>query len=371
MSVQNKGSKPDNIVIAESKRKDECLEIERELPDFLYDYFLYLRSAVSLETRFAYLSELRFFLNYLVMESPIVKVEEISDISLSDFKNIKSKDINRFLSGYCSHYEKYIDGKRIVVENDNRSLARKKSALAVMFKYLYREGDLKEDISSGFNPIRLPKPQPDAIKRLEIEEVTEMMKAVSTGEGLTEDEKRFWRKTKYRDKAILLMFTTYGLRLKELWQLNLSSIDFDKEEFMIYRKRGKQVIMPINKSAEKVLKDYIELERPSAEELLPEDRDALFLSLRKKRLTQRAIRNMVKKYTSIALKSSRRRGFSPHKLRATAASTLIEYGFSIFDVQGLMDHDNVTTTQLYAQHKKHAKREIIKQYEILDKDKTE
>lgn len=368
MNVQNKGSKPDNIVIAESKRKDDCMEIERELPDFLYDYFLYLRSAVSLETRFAYLSELRFFLNYLILETPIVNVENINDLSLKDFKKIKSKDINRFLSGYCSHYEKYVDGKRLVIENDNRALARKKSALAVMFKYLYREGDLPEDISSGFNPIRLPKPQPDAIKRLEIEEVSEMMHAVTKGEGLAEDELRFWRKTKFRDKAILVMFVTYGLRLKELWQLNLSSIDFEKESFMIYRKRGKQTVMPINESCRKVLKDYIELERPKDSELDSEDKDALFLSLRKKRLTERAIRNMVKKYTSVALKSSRRKGFSPHKLRATAASTLIEYGFSIFDVQGLMDHDNVTTTQLYAQHKKHAKREIIKQYEILDKD---
>lgn len=366
MEVQNNGSKPDNIVIAESKRKDECIEIERELPDFLYDYFLYLRSAVSLETRFAYLSELRFFLNYLVLETPLVESDKIEDIDLDDFKNLTSKDINRFLAGYCSHYEKFVDGKRIVVENDNRSLARKKSALAVVFKYLFREGELEHDISSGFNPIKIPKPQADAIKRLEIEEVSQMMEAVSTGKGLTNEEIRFWNKTKYRDKAILVLFTTYGLRLKELWQLNLSSFDFDKEEFMIYRKRGKQVVMPINKSAEKVVKDYIELERPKEDELDNSEKDALFLSLRKKRITERAIRNLVKKYTSIALKSARRKGYSPHKLRATAASSLIEYGFSIFDVQGLMDHDNVTTTQLYAQHKKHAKKEIISQYELLD-----
>ncbi len=366
MQVQNKGSKPDNIVISESKRKDDCIALENELPEFLYDYFLYLRSSVSIETRHAYLLELRFFLNYLITETKKTKAEEVGDISLADFKKLSSKDVNRFLTGYCSHYEKYIDGKRVVIENDNKTLSRKKSALAVMFRFLYREGSLENDISSGFNPIKLVKKQSDDIKRLEIEEVSLMMEAVSTGKGLSESELRYWEKTKYRDKAILVLFTTYGLRLKELWQLNLSSFDFDKEEFTIYRKRGKKVDMPINKSAKKVLKDYIELERAKEDEIDDEDKDAMFLSLHKKRITERAIRNLVKKYTSIALKSTRKKGYSPHKLRATAASTLIEYGFSIFDVQNLMDHDNVTTTQLYAQHRKHAKKELIDQYELLD-----
>ncbi len=368
MGVQNKSSKPDNIVVSESKLKDDCISLEKELPDFLYDYFLYLRSSVSLATRHAYLLEIRFFLNYLIMETNNVKTEDIKEISLNDFKYITSKDVNRFLTGYCSHYEKYVDGKRLVIENDNRTLSRKKSALAVMFKFLYRDGSLENDISSGFNPIKLVKKQSDDIKRLEIEEVNAMMEAVSTGKGLAESEIRFWEKTKYRDKAILVLFTTYGLRLKELWQLNVSSFDFDKEEFTIYRKRGKKVDMPINKSCKKVLEDYINLERAKDDELDEENRDALFLSLRKKRITERAIRNLVKKYTSIALKSSRKKGYSPHKLRATAASTLIEYGFSIFDVQNLMDHDNVTTTQLYAQHRKHAKKELLDQYELLDNE---
>ena len=55
----------------------------------------------------------------------------------------------------------------------------------------------------------------------------------------------------------------------------------------------------------------------------------------------------------------------PHKLRATAASSLIQYGFSIYDVQNLLDHENVTTTQLYAAHKKNAKRDLVNNYELL------
>jgi site-specific recombinase XerD len=63
------------------------------------------------------------------------------------------------------------------------------------------------------------------------------------------------------------------------------------------------------------------------------------------------------------MQTSRRDGYSPHKLRATTASTLIERGYSIFDVQELLDHDNVTTTQLYAAHRKDAKEQIIQEFD--------
>jgi len=123
--------------------------------------------------------------------------------------------------------------------------------------------------------------------------------------------------------------------------------------------------MPINKTCEAVIKDYINNER-TVNSLHDEQKDALFLSLQNKRMTTRAIRNLVKKYTSIVLGTSRENGYSPHKLRATAATSLIQQGFSIYDVQNLLDHDNVTTTQLYAAHKKNVKREIIKNFEWID-----
>ena len=65
-------------------------------------------------------------------------------------------------------------------------------------------------------------------------------------------------------------------------------------------------------------------------------------------MTDRQIRELVKKYTAIALKTSSKAGYSPHKLRATAATSLIGRGNSIYDVAALLDHEQVTTTQLYA-----------------------
>jgi len=127
--------------------------------------------------------------------------------------------------------------------------------------------------------------------------------------------------------------------------------------------------MPINNTCETVVKEYIENERPNSELLSEEYRDALFLSLQNKRITAKAIRSLVKKYTSISMDTSRDKGYSPHKLRATAATSLIQNGFSIYDVQNLLDHDNVTTTQLYAAHKKNVKRDIVNNFEWIDDEK--
>lgn len=365
LKIHNKSSKPDNIVLNEHAIINQCMNLESELPDFMADFFLYLKNAVALKTRLAYLSDIHFFCRYLVSETRITMAESTADISLEDFKKIRAKDINYYLGEFCARYE--ISGKHYdyIMENHNRSLSRKKSSLSVLFKYLYRDEMLDKNITDGFNPIKLPKPQPDAIKKLEIDEVALMLDAVTNGNGLTDKELQYWEKTKLRDKAILILFTTYGLRLSELQQLNLSSFNFNRGEFKIYRKRGKEVNMPLNQSAIRAINDYVNLER----KLLPiqeADEDALFVSLQGTRMTDRAIRQLVKKYTSIPLGAPREEGYSPHKLRATAASSLIEYGFSIYDVQNLLDHDNVTTTQLYAAHKKQVKREIVKNYELTE-----
>ncbi len=116
----------------------------------------------------------------------------------------------------------------------------------------------------------------------------------------------------------------------------------------------------------KAVTEYIKEERATDDKLAPEHRDALFLSLQGKRMTERQIRELAKKYTSIGLATSRDAGYSPHKLRATAATSLIGRGNSIFDVQALLDHENVTTTQLYAAHKKNVKKDLVRNFEWED-----
>ncbi len=366
LKINNKSDKPDNIVIRDNNIVEKCIKIESQLPKFMKDYFIYLKGSVAVSTRYAYLEDINFFCTYLVESQELTRAENTKDITLDEFNSIKARDVNLFLGDYCSRYYKHTEKNTLIFENNNRALARKKSSLSTLFKFLYRNEQLENNIIDGFNPIKLPKPQPDAIKRLDIDEVTKMLDSVESGEGLTEKEKVYWKKTKLRDKAILALFVTYGLRLNELRELNISSFNFSRGEFKIYRKRGNEVLMPINHTCETVVKDYIFNERPESESLSDDVKDALFLSLQKKRITPKSIRDLVKKYTSISMDTSRNKGYSPHKLRATAATSLIQTGFSIYDVQNLLDHDNVTTTQLYAAHKKNVKRDIVNNFEWVD-----
>lgn len=356
--IHNKSDKPDNIVEKENQIYLECERIEEELPRFLRQYFVYLKGNILPMSRLAYLRDVRFFFNYLINETDLTKANIAKDITISEIDNIRASDINLFID-YCRKYTVDEGDSIVVYENSNKTLARKKSSISVLFKQLYRDGLIKENITDGFDPIRVPKPGEKEIKALQDDEVMIMLDAVTTGSHLTEHEKNYWEKTKLRDKAILVLFLTYGLRLSELEQLNISSFNFSRGDFKIYRKRGKESTMPINRSVEIVVKDYIDNERnPEAS-----DEEALFLSLQGKRITSRAIRDLVKKYTSIALSTSRKDGYSPHKLRATAATSLIGRGNSIYDVQALLDHEQVTTTQLYASHKINVKRDLVNDME--------
>ena len=362
IKIHNKSDKPDNIVEKEAEIYAECEAIEHEMPRFLRGFFVYLKGNVLPMTRLAYLHDLKFFFNYLISETALTEADKIEDIKLSELDKVKASDVNLFID-YARSYKVVSDDAITYYENNNKTLARKKSSVSVMFKQLYRDELISKNITDGFDPIRVPKAGEREIKALQDDEVMIMLDAVTNGTGLTKHEHDFWEKTKKRDKAILVMFVTYGLRLSELQQLNLSSFNFSRGEFKIYRKRGKESIMPLNRSVEMVLNDYISGERNT---VIPENstaEDALFLSLQGKRITERAIRELVKKYTSIALNTSRRAGYSPHKLRATAATSLIGRGNSIYDVAALLDHEQVTTTQLYAQHKMNVKRDLVSDME--------
>ncbi len=357
--IHNKSDKPDNVIKKENDIYMECENLEEQLPRFLRGYFAYLKGNVLPMTRLAYLHDVRFFMQYLIDETDLTEAKTTKEIKLSDLNKVKAVDVNLFID-YCRKYKVVEDKVVTYYTNDNKSLARKKSSVSVLFKYLYRDELVEKNITDGFDPIRVPKPGEREIKALQDDEVMIMLDAVTTGQGLTDKERNYWEKTKKRDKAILIMFLTYGLRLSELQQLNVSSFQWGRGEFKIYRKRGKESIMPLNNSVTAVVHDYIDNERKPDSEIADEHKDALFLSLQGKRMTERQIRELVKKYTSIAMNTSRKGGYSPHKLRATAATSLIGRGNSIFDVAALLDHEQVTTTQLYARQKINVKRDLVK-----------
>ena len=359
IKIHNKSDRPDNVVKKENDIYIQCESIEKELPKFLRGYFAYLKGNVLPMTRLAYLHDIKFFFNYLMEETDLTRAKDLTQITAEDLNGVQAVDVNMFID-YCRKYKVETKNAVYMYENANKTLARKKSSVSVLFKYLYRDGLIEKNITDGFDPIRVPKPGEKEIKALQDDEVMIMLDAVTSGTGLTAHERSYWEKTRLRDKAILILFLTYGLRLSELQQLNVSSFNFSRGEFKIYRKRGKESIMPLNISANEVVRDYIDRERPHEEKIQDGHTDALFLSLQGRRMTERQIRDLVKKYTSIALNTSRKAGYSPHKLRATAATSLIGRGNSIYDVAALLDHEQVTTTQLYARQKANVKRDLVK-----------
>lgn len=360
--IKNRTSKPQNIFEKEQEIYSKCEEIEVKLPKFMRGYFINLKGSVLPMTRLAYLQDIKFFCDYLI-DSAMFDAKDCKELTESDFEKIRAKDINIFID-YARRYEKDKKDEIFIYENHNKSLARKKSSISMLFKYLFRDEILSRNITDALDPIRVPKPNESEIKALTEEEVKTMLKAVETGEGMTKKQLEYFEKTKKRDKAILILFLTYGLRISELQQLNIDSFNFDRKEFKIYRKRGKESIMPINISCEIVVREYLDMERKSDDEVDEKHKNALFLSLQGSRMTERQIRELVKKYTAIALKTSQREGYSPHKLRATAATSLIGRGEDIFDVQLLLDHESVTTTQLYAKHRMDAKKRLVNNMEL-------
>lgn len=364
--IHNRTDRPDNIVEQEYLVNRDCELMERELPPFLEEVCFYMKSTLLPASRREYLRDIRFFLRYLIEETRLTSADTTDRITEEEFRRIKGSDVNRFLD-YCRNYSVERDGVVQIYTDSNKTRARKKSALSVMFKNLFRQGILPEDITGMFHPIRVQSVSEHEIKALQDDEVMIMLDAVSTGEHLTPKERQYWEKTKKRDKAILILFLTYGLRLSELQQLNVSSFNFSRGEFKVYRKRNKESMMPLNnRTVLKALHEYIDQERPPAEKIQEGDEDALFLSLQGRRMTQRQIRTLVKKYTSIGMSTSRDAGYSPHKLRATAATSLIGRGNSIFDVQELLDHEHVSTTQLYARHKMNTRRDLVGSFEWDD-----
>ena len=201
--IHNKSDKPDNIILKENEIMEQCQEIQEQLPSFLNGFFMYLRGNVLPMTRLAYLQDIRFFFNYLIQETDLTGADKPSKIKLEEVNQIRAVDVNIFID-YCRRYKVETEKSIIIYENENKSLARKRSSVSVLFKYLYRDELVSKNITDGFDPIRLPKPGEREIKALQDDEVMRMLDAVSTGANLTKKERDFWEKTKKRDKAILM-----------------------------------------------------------------------------------------------------------------------------------------------------------------------
>jgi site-specific recombinase XerD len=164
-------------------------------------------------------------------------------------------------------------------------------------------------------------------------------------------KKLYYEKNKLRNLAIFTLLLGTGIRISECVGLDISDIDFKNSRIKIVRKGGKEDFVYFGPEVEKALADYLEQSRNGITPITGHE-NALFLSIQKRRMTPRAIENLVSEYAS---QITTIKHITPHKLRSTYGTTLYRETGDIYLVAEVLGHNDVNTT------KKH--------YAALDEDR--
>jgi tyrosine recombinase XerC len=206
-----------------------------------------------------------------------------------------------------------------------RTVLRHISTLRSFFRFLTREGYIKT------NPILIlssPKSDKHLPQFLTEEEVGRLISSTFSGKKI--DERSL------RDRAILEVFYSTGIRISELVGLSADDIDFIGGIIKVMGKGKKERIVPIGEAALTSIKNYFNKRKKQSQ--------AVFLNKNGKRITDRGVRDIVYKYLRFA---SIKHGVSPHTLRHSFATHLLNRGADLRSIQELLGHANLSTTQIY------------------------
>jgi integrase/recombinase XerC len=212
------------------------------------------------------------------------------------------------------------------------SIARKLAALRTFFQFLVREGMLE------LNPAKLvatPKLEKKLPKHLSIEEAIRFIESPDPETDLGK-----------RDRAMLELMYATGVRVAELTTLNVGDVDFRNQLVLVTGKRRKQRIVPFGDPAGAAIRSYLDvrdrflLNAPVSKR----DEEALFLNYQGTRITTRSVGRMVEKYIRIC---AGMHNISPHALRHSFATHLLDSGADLRDIQELLGHARLSTTQVY------------------------
>lgn len=215
-------------------------------------------------------------------------------------------------------------------EYSKRSIARKLSALRSFYRYLMREQIVE---ASPFSLIRTPKLEKKLPKFLYVEEMDLLLQAPLNGTptpmGL-------------RDAAILETLYASGMRVSELVGLNEQSVDLEHGIALVFGKGAKERYVPLGEYAIRAIRRYLLESRSVLAKETGEQ--ALFLNHHGKRLTDRSVRRLLNKYVD---QSALKKHLSPHAMRHSFATHMLEAGADLRTVQELLGHVNISTTQIY------------------------
>lgn len=287
------------------------------LEEYLQQFFQHLRYErnVSVHTLRNYASDLEQFRDYLLMKG------KVSDIPVSEIDHLTIREWLAELHG----------------ENRKKtSIARKLASLRTFFQFLVREGILET------NPAKLvatPRVERKLPTHLSMEDAVRFIETPDLNTDLGR-----------RDRAILEFLYATGMRVGELVNLNLKDIDFREKLVRVTGKRKKQRILPFGEPAAQALMYYLKETRPVfLNNCPPAERDdqAVFLNYQGTRITTRSVGRMVDKYIKLCAEINP--NISPHSLRHSFATHLLDSGADLRDIQELLGHARLSTTQIYTQ----------------------
>ena len=270
--------------------------------------------------------DLAMFFRYMSKHFNLSNEEDFNNIKINNFpadylKKITLEDIQAFVA-------------HLAMENKSKpaTRARKISTIRIFFKYLSIKTDYI-DVNPAQN-LETPKQEKRIPKYLSLEDSKKLL-------NIAADEDN---RNKERDFAITTLFLNCGMRLSELVGINLKDIDHSECKMTVIGKGNKERTIYLNKACMKAINDYL-LVRPK-EGIDYKSKDALFLSERKERISNRTVQHIVKKELYKAgLDISK---YSVHKLRHTAATLMYQYGeVDIRALQELLGHANISTTEIY------------------------
>ncbi|MCR4434397.1 MAG: tyrosine recombinase XerC [Clostridiales bacterium] len=291
-------------------------------PVILKDFLNYMETikGKSANTVKEYYYDLRLFLRYMKIlketgnECRDIDEVDISDISIDSIKSITLSDLYSYMS--------FISRER---DNNANSRARKVASIKSFFNYLTNKAKLLE-----YNPAQELE-SPKILKRLpRYLNIEESKKLLASIEG----------KNRERDYAMITLFLNCGLRLSELVHINLNKIKNDT--LTVIGKGDKERTIYLNNACKKAIASYLKV-RPVEG---VKDKNALFLSERKQRISHKTVQYIVKKYIKASGLDPER--YSTHKLRHTAATLMYKHGkVDIRALQEILGHESISTTEIY------------------------
>ena len=289
--------------------------METHFHDFLT--MLRVERNVSTHTMDAYKRDINQYLMYL---------GDLDIKKLSDVKSTHIRDYIRVLS----------DGGMAPA-----SISRIISSIRTYYRFLSSENILDENPVLLINNPKLPKKLPDVLSEKEISLIINAI----------QESSQFYQ----RDKAIIELLYSCGIRVTELCNLEMSNLFIDEDLIRVMGKGNKERLLPLGVRSKKYLDDYIKHSRIS--HIKKSGSSFVFVSKNGNQLTRAMINIILNKWTQV---SGLKKSVSPHKLRHSFATHLLEGGADLRFVQALLGHSDISTTQIYTHIDKHYLKEVYK-----------